>query len=315
MSNETNRKIYCCYHNPCYDGFGSAYSAWRQFGKKAEYIPCSYAGKLPEIEDGSVVYFLDFSTKADVMRELGKRCKVIVLDHHKSAEDNLKEFEVLPAYMHVHAEQPEYKAGVQVRFDMNKSGAMLAWEFFNPTKPAPKLIDYVQDRDLWKHELENTKEFNAYLKTFEFDFQQWDNINAETSTSYGFKKFVEFGVVALKQEEQLVKLICSSSAIKFFPGPDTVVAFVNTSSHWSDVGNALLNKHVVDVDHTLSVTYLAKYNNWMFSLRSRGDFDVSNIAKHFGGGGHKNAAGFNLDFEKGLAVIKSLEEMGEVNNG
>lgn len=33
---------------------------------------------------------------------------------------------------------------------------------------------------------------------------------------------------------------------------------------------------------------------FQFSLRSRGDIDVSEIAKKFGGGGHKNAAGFQL---------------------
>lgn len=33
---------------------------------------------------------------------------------------------------------------------------------------------------------------------------------------------------------------------------------------------------------------------FQYSLRSRGDFDVSAIAKKFGGGGHKNAAGFNV---------------------
>lgn len=31
---------------------------------------------------------------------------------------------------------------------------------------------------------------------------------------------------------------------------------------------------------------------FQYSLRSRGDFDVSELAKKYGGGGHKNAAGF-----------------------
>ena len=35
-------------------------------------------------------------------------------------------------------------------------------------------------------------------------------------------------------------------------------------------------------------------NRFQYSLRSRGDFDVSEIAKKFGGGGHKNAAGFTV---------------------
>ena len=33
------------------------------------------------------------------------------------------------------------------------------------------------------------------------------------------------------------------------------------------------------------------------SLRSEGDYDVSGIAKRYGGGGHKNAAGFTATLE------------------
>ena len=34
---------------------------------------------------------------------------------------------------------------------------------------------------------------------------------------------------------------------------------------------------------------------FQYSLRSRGDFDVSELAKKHGGGGHKGAAGFVVD--------------------
>ena len=38
--------------------------------------------------------------------------------------------------------------------------------------------------------------------------------------------------------------------------------------------------------------------NYIYSLRSRADsgIDVSAIAKKYGGGGHKNAAGFKLEY-------------------
>jgi nanoRNase/pAp phosphatase (c-di-AMP/oligoRNAs hydrolase) len=39
-------------------------------------------------------------------------------------------------------------------------------------------------------------------------------------------------------------------------------------------------------------------------LRSNGDYDVSAIAKAFGGGGHKNAAGFEVQVETLLEWIK-----------
>lgn len=41
------------------------------------------------------------------------------------------------------------------------------------------------------------------------------------------------------------------------------------------------------------------------SLRSDGDYDVSVIAKQFGGGGHKNAAGFSVPLKTLLSWYKN----------
>jgi nanoRNase/pAp phosphatase (c-di-AMP/oligoRNAs hydrolase) len=45
------------------------------------------------------------------------------------------------------------------------------------------------------------------------------------------------------------------------------------------------------------IYYIDSDNSVKCSLRSNGDYDISVMAKHFGGGGHKNAAGFTTDFE------------------
>jgi phosphoesterase RecJ-like protein len=48
------------------------------------------------------------------------------------------------------------------------------------------------------------------------------------------------------------------------------------------------------------------------SLRSKGDVDVGSVARAFGGGGHKNAAGCtvrgDLDALRGIFVEKTLRE-------
>jgi uncharacterized protein len=72
-------------------------------------------------------------------KELIQKVKyhLIVIDHHKSAMIELHDIS-------------------NTHFDMTKSGAMLSWEFFHPGKEPPKFIRYIQDRDLWKWELEYT---------------------------------------------------------------------------------------------------------------------------------------------------------------
>lgn len=47
------------------------------------------------------------------------------------------------------------------------------------------------------------------------------------------------------------------------------------------------------------------------SLRSRGDFDVAAVARHFGGGGHRNAAGCTLDMPLEEAEAKLVERLKE----
>ena len=75
---------------------------------------------------------------------------------------------------------------------------------------------------------------------------------------------------------------------------------VNTSVHMSEVGHELANKSGT---YGL-IWYLGENNNVKCSLRSNGDYDVSAIAKCFGGGGHKNAAGFSVDIQTFLGWLK-----------
>jgi bifunctional oligoribonuclease and PAP phosphatase NrnA len=48
---------------------------------------------------------------------------------------------------------------------------------------------------------------------------------------------------------------------------------------------------------------------WRVSLRSKGAVDVSTVAEHFGGGGHKCASGFALDGPLAIAVNRVLERL------
>lgn len=51
--------------------------------------------------------------------------------------------------------------------------------------------------------------------------------------------------------------------------------------------------------------------SWKVSLRSKGEVDVSKIAEHFGGGGHKKAAGCNVSGELSEAMKKIYDSVNE----
>lgn len=268
---------YVLYHSNCYDGFGAAYAAWKKFGNSAKYIPVSYGTPPPEMPDASEIYIVDFSYDEKTIVDLSYKAKVVVLDHHKTAEENLRPL--------IGKENP------MVEFDMNRSGALIAWEYFHgdamsahrdPSVPTiPQLIAHISDRDLWKFEMQGSKEVHAALVSTPFDFEVWDKLDVPT--------LIQEGAGALKFQTQLVQNIINKSWIAKVGDHDVPV--VNTSNSWSEVGEALLAKYP---DSPFAASFTAFKEITMWSLRSRAheDFDVSAVAKKFGGGGHKNAAGF-----------------------
>ena len=158
------------YHANCADGFGAAFAAWLKLGDDAEYVPMQY-GKEDEsfwrLEDGQFdsefqilnreIYILDFSFSKWVMEGLFSLAKCVVwLDHHKTAfemwcEDGERSL----------CEQSNGRD--EVILDNNKSGAMLAWEYFHPGTEVPMFIRHIDDRDRWVFSLEGTREFNSAL--------------------------------------------------------------------------------------------------------------------------------------------------------
>lgn len=257
------------YHENCYDGFGSAWAARRALSehKDVEYVACSYGKPMPNAGGNDDIYIVDFSFPREEMLLLSGRVKSLqVYDHHKTAEEALKGLDFAV-------------------FDMNRSGAGLTWDYLMEGVPRPRLIQHIEDRDLWTFKIDGSKEVHAYLCSQPFNFEVWDKINETLETRpdevYGL------GRVLLAQKISEVELTCKKAWVRKMDGYN--VATVNTSAHWSEVGHHLLEKFP-NVHFAASFTVFE--DGVMWSLRGRGDFDVSMVAKKFGGGGHFSAAGF-----------------------
>lgn len=258
---------YVLYHANCYDGFGSAYAAWKKFGSKAKYIPVSYGSPIPEMSEAEVIYILDFAYDAKDLIELSMNSRVVLLDHHKTALEKLS----------VSIDNP--RPNMTIIFDMEKSGALLSWEYFHPLLQTPLLIQHISDRDLWQFKLDGSAKIHKALVSYPMDFELWDSFDVE-------KLKVE-GEICERLYTQLVDNICGKTwTIKL---GDYEVPTVNTSIAWSEVGDTMVR---LFPDAPFVASFTVMKNSVMWSLRSRNEFDVSEVAKHYGGGGHKNAAGF-----------------------
>ncbi len=162
-------KKLCIYHGNCADGFGAAYAVWKRYGEEVEFYPGVYQQDPPDVA-GCDVIMVDFSYKRPVIEKMAEVANsILILDHHKSAEEDLRQWtsegepqdytEWNPAPM----EDPVGDEHVCAIFDMERSGAMIAWSFFHPFEPIPQLFKHIQDRDLWQFKLPGTREIQANL--------------------------------------------------------------------------------------------------------------------------------------------------------
>lgn len=267
------------FHANCPDGFCAAWVASQAFGDNADYVPVQY-GQVPPDVTGKAVFILDFSYKRDVLLAMAEQAKgILVLDHHKTAQEDLcKSGSVECDYA--------FASNVQVRFDMTKSGGRLTWEYFNYRKKSPWLVDYTEDRDLWLWKLPQSKEISAFLASVPKTFAAWNDLD-QTYQGFGsWQSYVSQGGAIIRFQDQLVEAICATSQVVVMDGYPVLAA--NTSVLFSEVAGKLAEKGPFG-----AAWFIRSDGKRQWSLRSRGDgIDVSEIAKIHGGGGHRNAAGY-----------------------
>lgn len=258
----------CIYHGKCNDGFGAAYAVWQKFMFDCEYYAATY-GETPPDVTGKDVFIVDFSYKLPVLIEMSKKANsIVILDHHKSAEEDLKN--ILGV------------GNITGVFDMNRSGAVIAWEYFHPKRLIPDLIKHIQDRDLWRFELKNTKKISMALSSYEHDFFLWKDLIWQT------QRLAEEGESIERYHRKQVEE-AKAKAWKECIGDHEVPVVNAPPSLASDVAGEL------SIGHPFAAVFWVSNEFKTYSLRSREDGeDVSKIAKSFGGGGHKNAAGFSI---------------------
>ncbi|EJM94710.1 DHHA1 domain-containing protein [Pseudomonas sp. GM67] len=288
MKNQATATL-CIYHANCADGFGAAWVVRKAQGPDVEFHSAHYGDPAPDVT-GKNVIIVDFSYKYDVLVELAdKAASVLVIDHHKTAIADLAD--VPPAELHFEAQQKNSTGKLHALFDMNRSGAGLTWDFFFPVQPRPPLINHIEDRDLWLFKLEGTREIMADLFSYPQDFATWDRLFADEIN------WIRLDGVAINRQHQktVADLVRTTKRCMLIGGHDVPVANL-PFMFASDAGAVMAEGEL------FSGSYFDTPDGRSFSLRSTdAGMDVSEIAKQYGGGGHRNAAGFKVSFDHSLA--------------
>ena len=265
-------KTLVLYHDNCPDGFTAAWAVWRALGDTAEYRGVNYGQPRPTDITERPVILVDFSYSRVVLDEMAACAhSVKVFDHHKTAQEDLSGW-----------------AGGRVVFDMERSGAGIAWDEFHSLvgvdEDRPALIDYVEDRDLWRWALPDSREVSEFLFSVERTFEQWDQ--ASDAIAFYREEVVQAGKALLRAKRQRVEAMCQHATWRVLAG--VRVPVVNASWDFSEIGEYLAEHF----DAPFGAYYFDRTDKRQWGMRARGDFDVSVIAKQCGGGGHASAAGF-----------------------
>ena len=279
------------YHDNCADGFGAAWAAYKKFGADgAEYLPMGYNDPRVKLEDnkldfpvpiaGRNVYILDFSFSPDIIEAmLGEANSVTWIDHHKTAFETFNFNATEPVHLN------DFELNLEIILDPNKSGCVLAWEHFHPDAEVPGLLRYIEDRDLWRWQLTCTRDLATGLRSKPFTFDWFDIVDAD--------------VGAVMDKGEAMNELFDQQLADVVKRPVQVVLIgqigmsVNCTPQFASEGGNILAKQ----SGAFGMTWYVGDNGMAnISLRSIGDYDVSAIAKTFGGGGHRNAAGFKIPF-------------------
>ena len=284
------------YHGSnCPDGFASAFVAHLRLGERAQYLPQDHprSGPLP-IVDGETVCVVDYCfKKEETLAFLGAAKGFLVLDHHASAEKELADV-----------------SDANKVFVMGQSGATLAWNFFFPADPVPLWLRYVEDKDIWRWALRDSEAFTAGFSMVPQTFAAYGALHAGGDAAVD--ALIKKGGAIVEYRNTVIKSHCRRAVpatLKIAPA-GLKGAVVNCTTLASEIGNAMCKD---GADYAVVWNYDGSKKEFYVSLRSiDGEkADVSVMAKAYGGGGHKCAAGFSW---REATMEELFVDMGEGAN-
>lgn len=320
------------YHADCPDGFGAALAAWKHFGETASYAPMHHGEDWRPLElTGQTVYILDFSFDRATLEEIASQAYTVTqIDHHASARtpwagllqtspDGLESYR--------HGQLP-----LNIHFDLNKSGARLSWEHFFPGTTLPLTLSHIEDMDLWRFSLPDTRAFSRALRLLPFDFTTWERLLAETENlessryqrmlteGHAIEEFFMREIDRLAQSHLVMPASLRGEIIDPLQAARHGQAILQAEGQsWQSIAGLAINadslfaselgNRLAELSGSFGLIWqLAADGEIKASLRAAGKVDLATIATRYGGGGHPNAAGFRMPAERFISEVLGQKE-------
>ncbi len=278
-------KRVCFYHAGCPDGFGAAWATYQAWGDDARYVARRHEHTIePDDYRDAWVAYVDIAPGNEELLALGRvASQVTVLDHHVTAHER---YHSDPGVVNQMEE-----LGHEILYDMDHSGAVLSWLYFSEGAPLPDLLRYVEDQDLWNWQLLDSQEVNAAIAARPHRFDAWTELAARP-----IEELAAEGRPIVRANRMEVERLVPSAHPLLVGGK--FVEAVNATNNRSDIGHELAERKAYAVKW--GCVYRISRDVVHATLYSIGDVDVGRVASAYGGGGHRNAAGFSVPLSRWL---------------
>lgn len=241
-----------------------------------------------KIGEGEEVIIADISLPMSKMKGISIKTegKFTWIDHHQSSINDFKNFEPF-----------EVNAVLQ----LGVAACELTWKTLFPNIPVPFAVQLLSAYDVWD---KSRFDWHDLTLPFQYGMRLDCGINVEKFNPNIFKINFEL----LGSYNNLFQVIYNSgmnilqyqirenelhAKIQWFEekilGLNAIC--INDNTHSSFVFDTIYDEN----KHDIMILFYYTKNKWTFSVYTTKDYiDCSIIAKYFGGGGHKQAAGFKV---------------------
>jgi len=293
------KKTLILYHAQCNDGAASMWSAWKKLGDSANYLAIGKLSKqnssiLKKCLNSNHIFMCDMMLEMpEIEKIIENNITITILDHHITNIEKIKKY--------------QFNVNVQKYIknfsNVEKSGGGLTWDFFHK-KPRPLIIDYIEDSDLWKFNLPNSKIIYTYLLQFSWYsnkkiidiFNNLEKLNANELYKLSIPIYDYANSIIKKNLNRVGKCLVLNTY---------EVPILNTSQFISETGNIMAKNEKFAIIWSMN-------NNGSIRVSLRSDkngINVGQLATKLGikGGGHIHAAGLIFNsFEDMTKQIKFL---------
>ena len=295
-------KTYVVYHKADLDGVFSAAAVMvaKNYGDTVTPVPYQYGEDIPDLDDPTYgkVFVCDVSfgkgTEWAFRRWAEQGKEVVWIDHHKSAIESIK--------------APIEVGGVR---EVGTAACLLTWKYLGMRNN--KILSLLSAYDVWDHDKYNWEDVEA--------FQFGMRARVGLSVGWAYRLLNDYIMSSNKGKSEMIDELIKEGRViinfesernkgdlEMFSFEATVLGkralCMNTTTFSSKVFENMWDENEFDV--MMPFCWNGDMARCSF-YTTKDDVDCSEMARKLGGGGHRQAAGFQMPLDKFVRFLADKE--------